>query len=377
MKIAMFGHKRIPSREGGIEVVVQELSTRMAEKGHQVVCYNRRGHHVCGRQFDVPKTTEYQGVALREVPTVCVKGLAAATASFFSSFFTAFGPEQVVHIHGEGPALFCGIPRAFGKTVVVTVHGLDWQRDKWQHGPGARYIRRGEQAAVRHAHGLIVLSEAARQYFWDTYRRETVVIPNGMAPALPRKAREITRRYGLEPEGYVLYLGRLVPEKGVHTLIEAYRRISPVQKLVIAGGASDSREYVRRLKTLAGDHPGILFTGFVRGEVLEELYSNASVYVLPSRLEGMPLTLLEAMSHGCCCLVSDIPECTAVAAGAAALFRAGDASHLARELEALLGDPRERARRRQASAARSRQCRNWDAVTEQTLALYRELGGSP
>ena len=202
LKIAMFGQKRW-SREGGIEVVVEELSTRMVKLGHQVTCYNRGGHHVSGKEFDGAKLHEYKGVKLKTVPTINGKGLAAVSSSFFAALASAFGPYDVVHIHAEGPAAMCWIPKLFGKRVVVTIHGLDHQRgEKW--GKFARkYIMLGEKNAVRYADEIIVLSRGVQQYFADTYGRETVFIPNGVERPEIVPAKLIKEKYGLDKDSYM------------------------------------------------------------------------------------------------------------------------------------------------------------------------------
>ena len=371
MKIAVFGHKRIPSREGGVEIVAEELSTRMARLGHDVTCYNRGGHHVGGAQFDSRKRKEYQGVRLKTVPTLDKKGLAAVTSSFFAAVCAALSKADVVHIHGEGPAFLCWLPKLFGKRVVVTVHGLDWQREKWKHSFGAKYIRMGEKMAVRFADEIIVLSRNVQQFFRDTYGRKTVWIPNGVTKPEPVQAKEITARYGLQKDGYILFLGRLVPEKGVHSLIEAFRKVQTDKTLIIAGGASDTDTYVKQLRASAEGDARIVFTGFVQGRVLEELYSNAYLYVLPSAVEGMPLSLLEAMSYGNCCLVSDIPECAEVAEDKAVIFPAGDVSTLKDRLQMLSDNPAIVAGYKADSRKYICEKYNWDEVTEKTLELYR------
>ena len=372
LKIAMFGHKRVPSREGGVEIVVEELSTRMAALGHDVTCYNRGGHHVGGAQFDAHTSAIYKGVRLRTVPTLDKKGLAAVSSSFFAALRSAFSTADVVHIHAEGPAFLCWLPKLFGKRVIVTVHGLDWQREKWKNGFGAKYIHAGERMAVRFADEIIVLSRNVQQYFAHTCQRETVWIPNGITKPQIRPADLISAQYGLKKDDYLLFLGRLVPEKGVHHLIRAFRNLSTDKKLVIAGGGSDTNDYVRQLKALAAGDPRILFTGFVQGQVLEELYSNAYLYTLPSDVEGMPLSLLEAMSYGNCCLVSDIPECAEVVETQAVLFRAGSVSDLQRRLQTLCDDASATAHYREN--AREFICAkySWDHVAEQTLALYQK-----
>ena len=370
LNIAMFGHKRIPSREGGIEIVVAELSTRMAALGHQVTCYNRTGHHVSGSEYDENKAlSAYRGVKLKQAWTVDKRGLAAMTASVSAAFSTALGKYDVVHIHAEGPAFMCWLPKLFGKKVIVTIHGLDWARAKW--GKFASwYIKSGEKNAVKYADQIIVLSTAVQAYFRDAYGRETVFIPNGVVKPEAKEADEIAKRWGLRKDDYVLFLGRLVPEKGIHYLIEAWKGVSTAKKLVIAGGSSDTGEYMNALKEQAGN--GVIFTGFQQGRILEELYSNAYVYVLPSNLEGMPLSLLEAMSYGNCCLVSSIPECAQVVEDHAAVFEKGNADDLRDKLQRLIDCPDEVKRYKDNASAFICGKYNWDDVVGRTLDLYRD-----
>ena len=369
MKIAVFGHKRIPSREGGVEIVVEALSTRMAAMGHQVVCYNRGGHHVSGAEFDTETRKQYKGVQLKKVPAIDKKGLAAVTSSFFAGVCSAFSDAGAVHIHAEGPAFMCWLPKLLGKKTIVTVHGLDWQREKWKSGFGSKYIRAGEKMAVRFADEIIVLSRNVQTYFWDTYGRKVRYIPNGVERPVPLAAEEITK-LGLQKNEYILFLGRLVPEKGIHYLLDAYRKVETGKKLVIAGGSSDTQDYAHKLKAMAEGDDRILFTGFVQGKILEELYSNAYVYVLPSDVEGMPLSLLEAMSYGNCCLVSDIAECAEVVENKATLFPKGDVTALAESLQNLCSRPDlVTAYQRQAADFICGKY-NWDEVTKKTLELY-------
>ena len=370
LRIAMLGHKRIPSREGGIEIVVEELATRMAKKSHSVTCYNRKGHNVAGSEFDGTKLKTYKGVTLQEVFTIDKRGLAAMTASVSASLRAALGNYDVVHIHAEGPAFMCWLPKLFGKKVIVTVHGLDHQRAKW--GKFASwYIRSGEKNAVRFADEIIVLSKGVQDYFQNTYGTTTRFIPNGVNKAKPRKARQITEKWGLTKDSYILYLGRIVPEKGERYLIEAFKQTKTDKKLVIAGGSSDTQAFMDELKSLAKDDDRIIFTGFVQGEILEELYSNPYIYTLPSDLEGMPLSLLEAMSYGNCCLTSDIPECAEVVEDKALLFRKSDVSDLKAKLQNACDHP-EMVETYKAQAEEFI-CRkyNWDDVVEKTLKLYQ------
>ena len=271
MAIAMFGQKRL-SREGGIEIVVKELCTRMAKNGYTVTCYNRSGHHVSGAEYD--KKTEYEGINQKCVPTIEKKGLAAVSSSFFAALYSAFGKYNVVHIHAEGPAFFSWLPKLLGKRVIVTVHGLDWQREKWKSGFGSKFIKQGEKNAVKYADEIIVLSKGVHDYFRNQYGRETRFIPNGVNRQEIRKAELITDKFGLIKDSYILFLGRLVPEKGIRYLVEAFKNVKTEKKLVIAGGSSDTDSFMKELKELAKDDKRIIFTGFVQGQMLEELYSK-------------------------------------------------------------------------------------------------------
>ena len=212
LAISMFGQKRL-SREGGIEIVAKELCTRMVQNGCTVTCYNRSGHHVSGAEYD--NKTEYEGIRQKYVPTIEKKGLAAVSSSFFAAFYSAFGKFDVVHIHAEGPAFFAWLPKLFGKKVVVTIHGIDWQREKWKSGFGSKFIRQGEKNAVKYADEIIVLSKGVQDYFKNTYDRDTWFIPNGVNRSEIRKAELITQKFGLTENSYILFLGRLVPEKGM------------------------------------------------------------------------------------------------------------------------------------------------------------------
>lgn len=333
MKVAMIGHKRVPSHEGGIEVVVEELATRMVQQGHSVTCYNRSGHHVSGKEHTAERRSEYKGIRIKYVPTIDVKGLAAVTSSFFACLAAALGDYDAVHIHAEGPAFFCWIPHLFHKRVVVTVHGLDWARGKWKGGMGAHYILQGEKMAVRFADAIIVLNHSTQEYFQETYGRKTHYIPNGVNVAEKRDPELIEKRYGLEKDSYILYLGRIVPEKRCDLLCDAYEMLHTDKKLVIAGGASDSDSYMEELKARFRSNENILFTGFVDGQLREELYSNAYLFVLPSDLEGMSLCLLEAMSYGNCVLCTDIEESTNVVGEHGLRFQKDDRQSLAEKMQ--------------------------------------------
>lgn len=369
LRIAMLGHKRIPSREGGIEIVVEELSTRMVELGHQVTCFNRKGHHVSGLEFDSSQLSEYKGVKLKPVWTIDKKGLAAMTSSLSAAIKATFGKYDIVHFHAEGPCAMLWLPKLFGKRCIVTIHGIDWQRAKWD-GFARKYIKFGEKVAAKYADEIIVLSKSVQTYFMDTYGRKTAFIPNGVTRPTAYSPQLIKEKYSLDKDEYILFLGRLVPEKGITYLIESFRNVKTDKKLVIAGGSSDTNAFLSELRELAKDDDRILFTGFVQGQMLEELYSNAYVYILPSDLEGMPLSLLEAMSYGNCCLTSDIAECVEVVEDKALLFKRSDIADLKDKLQFACDHPDEVKRLKDGATEFICQKYNWDDVVKQTLKIY-------
>lgn len=371
LKIAMLGHKRIPSREGGVEIVVEELSTHMAERGHSVTCYNRKGHHVSGKEYDKETPlTKYKGVKLKYVPTVTGKGLAAFSASFFASIFATFGDYDIVHYHAEGPCIMMWLPKLIGKKrCIATIHGLDHRRAKWNRF--AKFvIKIGERMAVRMADEIIVLSHDMEVYFLKEYRRRTNFIPNGVSEPTVRQAQLITEKYGLTKDSYILALSRLAPEKGIRYLIDAYKKIDTDKKLIIAGGSSDTEEFVDEMKERAADDDRIIFTGFVDGQELEELYSNPYMYVLASDIEGMPLSLLEAMSYGNCVLTSNIPECAEVIEDKGVTFARGSTHDLQKKMQMLLDSPQIVEKLRNSSKDFILSKYSWDEVINKTLELY-------
>jgi glycosyltransferase involved in cell wall biosynthesis len=374
LKIAMIGHKRIPSREGGVEIVVEELASRLAALGHSVTVFNRKGHHISGEEFGEAKTdariTFYKGIRIETVATINGKGLAAVSASFFATLKALSRHYDVIHYHAEGPCLMLFLPRLFGIHTVATIHGLDWQRNKWGSF-ASKCIKLGERIAAKYGDELIVLSKNVKQYFLNQYGRETTYIANGIQKPIDKAPDTIRRLWGLEKNGYILYLGRIVPEKGIHYLLRAFMQLKTDKRLVIAGGSSDTDNYLQDLKKLASADNRILFTGFVQGQALEELYSNAYVYVLPSDLEGMPISLLEALSYGNCCVVSDIPECTEVVEAHAVIFEKGNVEDLTGKLTMLLENPVIVQGFRKEAAAFVCSKYDWDYTVCQTALLYK------
>lgn len=375
MKIAMIGHKRIPGREGGAEVVVNELSTRLVRKGFSVDAYNRRGAYASGREFRHRTGKEYRGIRIITIPTFESKSLNAIVYSFLASIRALYGRYDILHYHAEGPCAMLWIPRLFRKRIVVTIHGLDWQRAKWGSF-ASEVIKFGEKLASRYADEIIVLSDNMQQYFRNTYGRETVFIPNGISRPAKREAEIIKDRWNLQKDEYILFLARLVPEKGVHYLIEAYKQLTTDKKLVIAGCVSRGDEYIEALLKKAGKNKNIIFTDFVGGKDMEELFSNAYLFVLPSDVEGMAMGLLEAMSYGNCCLVSDIPENLEVVEDKAVIFRKGSVSDLRGKLQELLSEPERVSRYKLMAADFICEKYDWDRVVEQTVKVYYGKAGN-
>ncbi len=373
MKVAMLGHKVVPSRRGGIENVLTSLCPRLAEKGLEVTCFNRSSDCVENEYVKMVDNNKYKGVALKNVWTINKRGLSAMVASFTGAICATLGNFDIVHFHAEGPCAAMWIPKMFGKRCVATVHGLDWQREKWGKSFASSYIKFGERVMVKCADEIIVLSHSAQKYFKDTYNRETVLIHNGIDRPLKKEAEEITKLYGLGKGSYICIVSRLTAEKGVHYLIDAYNSIKTDKKLVIAGDTSDTDKYVSMLKQKAEGNPDIIFTGFISGDVLREIYSNAYAVTLPSDIEGMSLSLLEALAYGNAVLCSDIPENTLVTEKKAMHFKKGDVQDLAEKLQKMCDDEKLVQELKNGADEFVLAKYNWDDVADDTFSLYKKV----
>mgnify|MGYP000847946155 FL=1 len=371
MKIAMIGHKRIPSREGGIEVVVEELSTRMIKLGHNVTVYNRKGKNVQDKNAsdENQKLKEYKGVKIVTIPTINKKGIDAFLYSLFASIRVLFGKYDILHYHAEGSCAMLWLPHLFHKKIIVTIHGLDWNRSKWG-GFATKYIKHGERCAVKYADKIIVLSKGVQDYFKEIYNRETIFIPNGVEESKIKESKIIKEKYNLEKDNYILFLARIVPEKGLDDLIDAYNKIKTDKKLVIAGGASHTNDYLRHIEQKVKKNKNIIMTGFVQGDELEELFSNTFLYCLPSHIEGMPISLLEAMSYGRNVLVSDIEENTQVIGKYGTSFKKGNIDDLAKKLQDSLNEKNRKNSEDIGNYILKRY--NWNEIVKETLKLYKE-----
>lgn len=371
MKVAMIGHKVVPSRRGGIENVLTTLCPILVEKGADVTCYNRSSDKVENEYVGTVKGKMYKGVKIKNAWTLNVRGFAAMIASFTAAISASFKNYDVVHFHAEGPCAALWIPKLFGKKCIATVHGLDWQREKWGKGFASHYIKFGEKILAKYADEVIVLSQAACDYFKTTYNRKTTIIHNGISRPEQKDANLIFEKYGLKKDEYISVVSRLTAEKGIHYLIDAYGKVKTDKKLVIAGDTSDTDDYVWMLKEKAGNNPNIIFTGFISGDVLAEIYSNSYINVLPSDLEGMSLSLLESLAYKNALLCSDIPENTAVAEDRAMYFKKGNVEDLAKKLQALCDDIKLVEKMRDGVDEFILNKYNWHDVAESTLELYK------
>jgi glycosyltransferase involved in cell wall biosynthesis len=361
MKVAMIGQKGIPATYGGIERHVDEIARRLVPMGIDV--------DVFCRLYYTPAGASYHGVKLLRRPSIHTKHLDAITHVTWATLESMLRHYDIVHFHALGPALLAGLPRLSGAKTVVTVHGLDWQREKW--GRFARwFLRQCEGPAAHFPDRTIVVSKTLRQHFESHHRRDAVFIPNGTNLPVVRPPKKLAS-LGLTPGKYVLFVGRLVPEKGVHFLCEAFSRIDTDMKLALVGGLSFSQGYVDVLKKFESDRIRLL--DYVFGESLDELWSNAYCVVQPSTMEGLSIALLEALSYGRCVLISDIPENMEVAEECALSFRSKDVDDLREKLEHLIRSPD--VVRSYGDRARQHILKHysWDNVAESTAQLYREL----
>ena len=371
LRVAMIGQRGVPATFGGVEHHVEELGARLAARGHEVSVY-------CRTNYGGDHPSLYRGMHLRHLPTLPTKHLDAIAHSGVSTLAALARRHDIVHYHALGPGLVAPLPRAVGRArVVQTVHGLDDQRAKW--GRGAQSVLRAAQWMSAHVpHATIVVSRALAEHYATLHDRLAVYIPNGVTEPTPRPASAIRERFGLEPGGYVLFVGRLVPEKAPDLLVRAFRHLPPTMKLVIAGGSAYTDGFVADLQHAAASDPRVVFTDYVYGSLLAELYTNAAAFVLPSRLEGLPLTLLEAASYGIPVVASAIAphaEVLGTDGPGQRLFPVDDEVALAAVLDRVLEHPD--SERAGAAGLRHRVMRTyrWDAVTSATEQLYYRVLG--
>lgn len=365
VRVAFVGGRGVVSKYSGIESYYERAGHELARLGHEVTVY-------CRTYFTPPMTT-HNGMRVRRLPTIRSKHLETVVHTLLSTLHAMTSDCDIVHYHCLGPALFSFLPRLAGKKTVVTVQGLDWQRGKWG-AIASRILRWGEAAAVTLPNATMVVSQTLQQHYRDQYQRETIYVPNGATMAHRRVPRQLIE-WGLVPDHYVLFLGRFSPEKNCHLLIEAFEKIHTDMKLVLAGGASHSDSYVNSLRRHESDR--IHFLPWVSGSNLEELLSNAALFVLPSELEGLSLALLDAMAAGVCVLTSDIPENREVVDGAGFTFQRGNSADLERKLDMLVHNPE---LRRQAAGRERERIRTqylWPEIARAIETTYYKVLGWP
>jgi glycosyltransferase involved in cell wall biosynthesis len=298
MKIAYIVLKGMPLG-GGIEKYTEEIGSRLVNRGHEVTVYTMKHY---GSENGI-----YKGMQVKTVSAINARNLEKMTASFISTLKQMrIRDFDIVHYHAFGPAFFSIIPKIMGKRIVVQGHGIEWKRARWGWLEKT-FLKLTEMPSVKVPHVITVVSKVQQKYLKKKYGVESVYIPTGISPPRIEKP-ELIKQYGLNGNDYIFFAARLVREKGAHYLIEAYKNLNPDLKLVIAGDAKHEEKYKAELHKMAGGNEKIIFTGFVTGKLLDELFSNCYLFVLPSEIEGLPTVLLEAMSYGNCCLVSDIPE---------------------------------------------------------------------
>lgn len=367
LRVAMIGLRGIPATYGGVERAVEELAAHLAERGHQVTVYARAA-------YSEPGQKSFRGVDIIRLPQVNTKHLEAASHTTLALAHALTQRKfDLVHLHATGPGALAPLARAARVPVVVTIQGLDWRREKW--GPSARLVLRlASKLAVTGSDQAIVVSRELERHYRDEFGAATSYIPNGVSPQEPPSS--MPDGLDLAPDSYVLFLGRLVPEKHVHTLIRAYRRVEGSTPLVIAGPGTHSPDYVAELSRLAADDARVRLLGPRYGEEKAWLLHNARAFVQPSSIEGLPIALLEALDAGCFPVVSSIPEnLEPVTVGTEQLgvsFPVGDEEALAQTLRYAIDHPArgEHIARLQDQV---REQYNWGSIAERTEGVYREV----
>jgi glycosyltransferase involved in cell wall biosynthesis len=363
MKIAYIVLKGIPFC-GGIERYTEELGARLAAKGHEVILYVMRHY---GTEDGI-----YRGMRVRTIPSIKIRSLEKMSAAFMGHFIQCLEPGiDVIHSHAFGPSLFCFIPRLMRRKIVGQGHGLEWKRSRWSRW-GRLVLKLTEAPSVRFPHVLTVVSRVQQAYVKDKYGVDSLYIPTGVNIPVYEQP-DLIKKYGLQGNDYILFAARLVREKGAHYLIKAYNRLSTNLKLVIAGDAQHEARYQEELRQLVNGNKKIIFTGFASGKMLCELFSNPYLFVLPSEVEGLPTALLEAMSYGNCCLVSNVPENAEALNKHGYLFNSQDVIDLAERLQFLIDNPCNVVAVKDGARKYALENFSWDIIASRFEELYHSL----
>lgn len=366
----MIGQRGVPASFGGVERHVEEIGARLVERGHEVTVFVRPN-------YTENPPDEYRGMRVQSVRTVGTKHLDAIVHSGASTLRAA-GRYDIVHYHAQGPGVPAVIPRYLSRSKVIqTIHGLDSQRSKWG-GAAQKMLSVAEWMSARVPDGTIVVSQALADHYRTEYDRDTWVIPNGVIPPTKKPPHEITQQFDLVGGDYVLFVGRFVPEKAPDLLMEAFRDVATDARLVLAGGSSFTDDFVDRLNLLGSRDPRVIMPGYVYGDLLDELYTNAAVFVLPSSLEGLPLTLLEAASYDTPLIASDIPPHAEIITNSGPghrLFPSGDRGALTSAIGQALQNHELEAPLAQDFGRIVREQFTWDGATEATERVYESVLG--
>jgi glycosyltransferase involved in cell wall biosynthesis len=363
LRIAFIGGRGVISKYSGIETYYEEVGSRLAEMGHEVTIY-------C-RNYFTPDVAEYRGMRLVRLPTIRSKHLETAIHTLLSTAHAVTQRYDIVHYHALGPSLLSFIPRLIGTKTAVTVQGLDWRRKKWGR-IAASVLRLGEWASACLPNQTMTVSRVLQDRYCKLHGIEAAYVPNG-GILRPRSETRMIPQWGLEAGQYILYLGRFSPEKGCHLLIEAFEQIESQVKLVMAGGSSYSDAYSRELRAHAGER--IRMLDWVSGDALDELLTNAMIFVLPSDMEGLSLALLDAMGAGLCVLTSDVPENRELVDGSGFTFRAGNAADLADRMRFLISNPAVREAAGRTARQRIAEQYQWPQIARQIEKSYFQALG--
>lgn len=363
MKIFVTGTRGIPDIPGGVEKHCQELYPLISLAGHTVILATR-APYVEKRQHS------WQRVLLRHTYAPRQKSIEAIVHTFIAVIKARMLNSDLVHIHAVGPGLMVPFARLLGLKVVVTNHGPDYDRQKW--GRIAKLmLRTGEYLGGRYANEVIVISEVIRTIIRERCGCDAHLIYNGVNLPDKSDASDFISRIGTESGNYILAVARFVPEKGLDLLIEAFQRLDTDCKLVIAGDADHETTYSRKLKRMIDANENIIRTGYITGDDLNQVFSHARLFVLPSFHEGLPIALLEAMSYGLPVLVSDIPANMEVDLSSERYFKCGDMGDLEVKLDVLLQKPLTGAQSRDLKIQVAEKY-NWLKIAEQTIAVYEK-----
>jgi glycosyltransferase involved in cell wall biosynthesis len=359
--VAVIGLRGFPGVQGGIETHCEHLYPRLVKRGFDVTVYARS-------PYVGVNSYVHEGVQVVPLPTLKVKGAETVLHTRCATNAALRERPALVHYHAIGPSLMVPMAKRSGAKVVATHHGFDYERKRW--GPMARALLRWGQRRMRSADAVIAVSKHIAEALSASSSCPVYAIPNGVSPASPTKPGETLRRFGLAPRRYFLFVGRLVPEKGLDDLVAAFSDLESDWGLAIVGGADHEDSYSRGLRARCGK-AGVTLTGPQKGKTLAELYSNAGCFVLPSHHEGLPIVLLEALGYGLPCIASDIPPNRAVEHDSVHLFPAGDDEALA----ARMRDACRGAHDKEFWSAVGwvKKHFSWDMVAGRTAEVYRQV----